>query len=438
MKNELLYVRDISFLCSPQNRMRNITFLISEGEALIFAGNYAQRSALSVLFRGDGREVSGDICIRGRGIKSFNRESFEKNGIFIVDKNSPYMKSLSISDNVSLLRKNSLRKFFYNDKLYELKLEKLFDRYGIKLDLKKPSDRLSRAEIAIINILRCISQGAELILLQDLSELFSEDMQTELLRIIDRIKENGISIIISDNHPERFFGIADGLYVFKHWTIAKKIEKPEDFCLFRDILMRGQVAGEIQHQERRLGRAVEIRFPGSGEIPITLREGEIRYLEGGFDDIETFWREISSFDENRISYSLNGKDISYSDIYDLISNRIVPFSYNDEIPDNLSIGDNIALPSIKRFSNKLGILDKDISSIFSEEWLMDGESLREDISGIRVLIYRWKLFHPVLLIAHNIFSSADLRDHKWIQKEILEMAERGTAVLIADTERPRF
>ena len=50
----------------------------------------------------------------------------------------------------------------------------------------------------------------------------------------------------------------------------------------------------------------------------------------------------------------------------------------------------------------------------------------------KILCYRWKLFHPRILIIHNILSRSDQKMKEWLSGQFLEMAARGTALILLE------
>ena len=108
------------------------------------------------------------------------------------------------------------------------------------------------------------------------------------------------------------------------------------------------------------------------------------------------------------------------------------------VMENLTKEDNILMPSYRKISSRLGFYRKASAYILKDNFLFeDGEDLEEidlERTGWKLVLYRWKLFNPRLLIVHNCITAADLWERDWIKKRLIEMAERGTAIILLENE----
>ena len=125
----------------------------------------------------------------------------------------------------------------------------------------------------------------------------------------------------------------------------------------------------------------------------------------------------------------------------LVRNRVAMMSCEilcGGVMENLTKEDNILMPSYRKISSRLGFYRKASAYILKDNFLFtDGEALGQidlERTGWKLVLYRWKLFNPRLLIVHNCITAADLWERDWIKKRLIEMAERGTAILLLENE----
>ena len=228
------------------------------------------------------------------------------------------------------------------------------------------------------------------------------------------------------------------------WKIAKKIYDPEQFPQASDIILRGTNAGEGSKKEKTKGVA-SIRINGlkAGErtVSIEVCKGEIVLVSREAAPIDCFWDQCQRSSDSGLEFIIDGKKVASHTMADLVKNRVGMISCEISrmgVMRNLTKEDNILMPSYRKISGRLGFYRKASSYILRDNFLFeDGEAL-DDIdfekNGWKLVFYRWKLFNPRVLIVHNCITAADLWERDWIKKRLIEMAERGTAVILLENE----
>lgn len=443
MKRELLSLKKLTIEgIHNHDMLYDIDLILRESECLCLTGAAHEKEVLSEYLSGKGKRISGSIRVLGRDLYLDDRKSFEKNKIFVIDRAAPYMNTLSIGENIFLLRRNSLKKFLIRESVVSSQTEYYFNKYKLLMHKDTPSDRLTTADKLIIAIIRCISQGARLILLYNVSAAFSQKEFSFLLSLIMDLKKEGIGILISDNNPDAFFSVSDRLIVFKYRRIAKKIYRQEDFYLTSHILL-GEVPLSSGKEKQKTDLPSSIVISGlktnGRTFNIHMSKGEILLLSGEAVPIDSLWDQFFLLTQLRPDYTISGTFLPYHSMAGLINHRIAMIS--STLPQaglmhNLTMADNILMPSYKKISSRLGFYKKASSYILRDDFLFEDGELPEDIdetvNAWKLVFYRWKLFNPKLLIVHNVITAAGLWERDWMKRRLLEMAARGTAILLLE------
>ena len=75
----------------------------------------------------------------------------------------------------------------------------------------------------------------------------------------------------------------------------------------------------------------------------------------------------------------------------------------------------------------------------TDDFLFDGEEKLEELTvgrdGMKLVLYRWKLYHPKVMILRNLFTAADLKERDWLKRMVAAIAARGTVVLLLENEQ---
>lgn len=445
MKKELLALKHVTLEGrSPNNRLYHIDLLLREGECFCLVSTMHQKEVLVEYLQGFGRSISGTIRIRGHEIAQADRLTLEKNKVFVISPGTPYISTLSIGENIFLLRRNSLKKLIINQQAILTQTKYYFKKYQIDLDPEMSSETLSGADKIIIGIIRSVSQGGRLIVLSDVSAAFSQKDMPRLTSVIEKLKEEGIGILVSDNNPKAFYNVADRLILFKHRKIEKKIYDRELFPLASEILLRGTKAEEkIQKEKAADHSSVQINRLKAGDQTISIQaaRGEIVLVSRESAPIDSLWHQCWQLTEGGPEFVIDGEVIPSHTMSDLVKHRVAMMSCEISLAglmENVTKEDNILMPSYPKISDRLGFYQKASSYILNDNFLFeDGDTLENlDLAkqGWKLVLYRWKLFHPRLFIVHNCITAADLWERDWIKKRLVEMAERGTTILLLENE----
>lgn len=448
MKRELLYLKNLTVEDENGGRLEDVSLLLREGECICMASTVQQKETLVRYFQGKGRKCSGEVEICGRRLEQDGKKAFEKQKVFVVGRNEPYMTNLTVGENVFLLRRNSLKKILLNEKAVESQADYYFQKFGIPLKAKT-SAGLSGRDKSLAAMIRCISQGAKVLVLCDFSGLFSST-EIEMMRaMIRRLKEEGVGILISDNNPEYFYPVSDEVIIFKHRRIAKKIYDPEDFPLGEQIILRGTepfVRGERKMAGSRMDGSSQPAVRISGQTAagknyeLQAEKGEILLVSLPAVQMEQLWESLFGRTPKLPLYEVDGKAVSWKSVDGLVRQGVA-FGYGGAegsgVIGTLSAEDNILLPSLRRISGKLGFYRREAEYIFRDNFLLEDREKLEDLErdALKLMMYRLKLQHPKVLILNNVFTTADLKERDWLRRMVTAVAGRGTAVILLENER---
>ena len=64
----------------------------------------------------------------------------------------------------------------------------------------------------------------------------------------------------------------------------------------------------------------------------------------------------------------------------------------------------------------------------------DIELLNPETEAWKIGIYRYKLFHPRVLILKNMLQNLNVREVAWLKRELREIVGRGSSVLLLENE----
>ena len=152
------------------------------------------------------------------------------------------------------------------------------------------------------------------------------------------------------------------------------------------------------------------------------------------------WSDILHSNAVQSRFELDGEIIAYKNIQELMKHRIALMEYGNhtEICENLTNEENILLPTYPRICPAFGFYQKQQKYILEDNFLgldrRDIELLNPETEAWKIGIYRYKLFHPRVLILKNMLQNLNVREVAWLKRELREIVGRGSSVLLLENE----
>jgi rhamnose transport system ATP-binding protein len=276
-------VRGISKRYGHTNALREVTLEIKPGTVHALVGeNGAGKSTLGKVIAGVVAADSGELLVDGqvRGYRG-PREALA-DGITIIDQEFALLWSHSVLDNVFLgqerqSRAARLRAF-----------QALQSRVGFNLDPGQIAGRLRVAEQQQVEILRAVSRGSRLIVMDEPTAALSRPEIASLLSLVTSLARNGVSIVYVSHALEEVLSIADVVSVLRDgrlvWT-HDAAEQTKD-SLVSAMLGRSLDAAFPPREPRTAEAPVRLSVRGLAragllsDISFDLHEGEILGLAG--------------------------------------------------------------------------------------------------------------------------------------------------------------
>lgn len=444
MKQEFLQFSDLYIKNEYQEQLNDLNVIFLEGETHLLWGNDNTPRIFADLFHGNSKILSGNIIMNGRKIEKCNRQTFEAGGIFLVDSQVELMDSLTLAENLFLLKNNSLKKIRLNQKALLIRTKELMEQYELELDVSGRVENLRAIEKVWFQLVRLADRKAKMLVLSGVTPICSRQDLRKLLSLLNKIREKGISLLIFDSHPEYFWELADDFYLMRGGCMIRKFWDKERF----DRYWYSAMESETEEREKNAGIADDnssCRFIWQNqkgeEISFEFDPGEIVYIRtNGWEQQQEIRKNLLGENGHKSKFESGSQKLMYDDCRILAENRIGFWGkepLKSEYFSNLSVRDNIMLPSVKKIS-RFGFYQRGERFIFHDKDFcpeldeIEKSSGMTDASVFMILCYRWRLFHPKILIVHNILSRADLEMRKWISEMLLDMAKRGTAVILLE------
>ncbi|MCG0276300.1 MAG: sugar ABC transporter ATP-binding protein [Thermosediminibacteraceae bacterium] len=436
-----------------------VDFRVKKGTVHALIGeNGAGKSTLMKILNGIYTPDSGIIKFKGKEIKLRSPYDAIKNGISMIHQELSPIPNMTVAENIFLGREPLIGRVpIVNDKEMINKTRELMRSLEINIDPCALMRDLSIANMQMVEIAKAISYNSELIIMDEPTSAISEKEVSHLFKIIKNLKEKGVSIIYISHRLDEIFKIADEVTVLRdgEYIGTESIEK-----ITREKLIEMMVGREIKQmfpkEEAPIGEVIlEVRnLTKRGvfyDINFKVRRGEILGIAGlmgaGRTEVVESIFGLSSYDAGEIY--IKGKKVKIKSPIDAIKNKIALITEDRKsglfLP--LSVRDNIIMASIDSYIKGPfidGVKVDEFCNKQIEQLKIKTPGLMQIVKYLsggnqqKVLIARWLLTYPEILILDEPTRGIDVGAKAEIHRLITKMAKEGKAIIMISSELPEI
>ena len=454
----LLEVEDVRKEFPGVVALDNVQFKLKRGTVHALMGeNGAGKSTLMKIVAGIYTPDSGSFKLRGVDIQLKNPLDALENGIAMIHQELNLMGPMSVAENIWIRREPTNKLGFINHGEMQRRTEELFKRLNIDIDPTVEVRNLSVANRQMVEIAKAVSFNSDVLIMDEPTSALTEREVDHLFRIIKALKAEGKGIIYITHKMNELFEIADEVSVFRD---GKYIATRQSSELTRDDIIRMMVGRDISQMFPKLtvpiGDVVlsvkNLTLNGVfKDVSFDVRAGEILGIAGlvgsGRSNIAETIFGVTPASSGTIS--INGKEIKMSEPAIAMANGMA-FLTEDRKETGcfllLDIQENTQMAVLQNKYVKYGFvqqaqLAKD-SNDMAATLRVRTPDMQEPIINLsggnqqKVLISRWLLTKPRILILDEPTRGIDVGAKAEIHRLVSELARDGVAVIMISSEMP--
>ena len=205
----------------------DVSFTLKKGEILGFAGLAgAGRTELMQAICGLSKRIKGDLYIDQKKVKIENYNQAKANGIvYVSEDRGKYglIIDMSIAQNISLPQ---LQNFSNRYHILNLRKEqKTADRYIKEVDIKAPSNdflvtNLSGGNQQKVSVAKALALHPKILIMDEPTRGVDVNAKAEIHKIISKLTQQGLSIIMVSSELPELIGMCDRTYVMRNGKIS--------------------------------------------------------------------------------------------------------------------------------------------------------------------------------------------------------------------------
>ncbi|XEC94657.1 sugar ABC transporter ATP-binding protein [Paenibacillus tarimensis] len=434
----------------------NIQLKVRKGTVHALMGeNGAGKSTLMKIIFGIYTPNAGTIRFKGQQVKMNGSKDAISLGISMIHQELSPVPYMTVAENIYLGREATRFGWVNKKKMLE-DARKLFESLNINIDPSAKMIDLTIANMQMVEIATAVSHNADLIIMDEPTSAITDKEVEQLFRIIRSLKERGVTIIYISHKMDEIFRISDDITVFRD---GQYVDTKPAAQLTQDMLIQMMVGREIKQvfhkEEVEIGDVLlsvrNLSRKGKFEnVSFEVRAGEILGVAGlmgsGRTEVIESLFGIDPPDDGEIC--IKGEKVKIRVPADAIRHKMGLLTEDRKITGAflpLSIRDNMIISSIDNFLGK-GVLRKklveDTCSLFVKRLDVktpDLDQLIVNLSGgnqQKVLLARWLLNNPDILILDEPTRGIDVGAKAEIHKLMSRLAETGKAIIMISSELP--
>ena len=242
----MLEVREITKKFGDLVANDKVDFTIGVGEIHALLGeNGAGKSTLVKMLYGSLQPNGGEILWKGQPVKINSPAEARHTGIGMVFQHFSLFDSLSVADNIALSLDGE-----YTSKEIADKAQELSQSYGLPLNPDSIVGDLSVGERQRVEIVRCLLQNPDLIILDEPTSVLTPQEADNLFVTLERLKSEGRSILYISHRLDEVRRLCDRATVLRHGKVVGECDPSKETA---SSLANMMVGGEVENISRQSG-----------------------------------------------------------------------------------------------------------------------------------------------------------------------------------------
>ncbi|MEW9612784.1 sugar ABC transporter ATP-binding protein [Shinella sp. S4-D37] len=436
----------------------DVQFKLKRGTVHALMGeNGAGKSTLMKILAGIYTPDHGEIRLRGHDIELKSPLDALENGIAMIHQELNLMPFMTVAENIWIRREPKNRFGFVDHGKMRRMTAELFKRLKIDIDPETEVRHLSVASRQMVEIAKAVSYESDVLIMDEPTSTLTEREVSHLFEIIRDLRNHGIGIVYITHKMNELFEIADEFSVFRD---GKYIGTHASTDVTRDDIIRMMVGREITQmfpkEEVPIGDVVlsvkNLTLKGVfHDVSFDVRAGEILGLAGlvgsGRSNVAETIFGVTPASSGTIE--INGKPVNIDSPNTAIRNRMAFLTEDRKDTGCLLILDvleNMQIAVLQDKFVKSGFVqERELSRVceeMSRKLRVKTPNMYERIENLsggnqqKVLIGRWLLTNPRILILDEPTRGIDVGAKAEIHRFVTELARDGVAVIMISSELP--
>lgn len=383
-------------------------------------------------------------------------------GIGVVHQERNLVPAFSVAENIALQSLPRHRGIVDKRAVRELATECL-DQLELQFDLDRPVSELSVAQMQLVEIAKALATHSKVLLLDEPTSTLTPEEADRLYAVVRRLVDRGSSVVLVSHKLEEVFAVADTVTVLRDGRSVAE-GRPLSELTRGDVvdLMVGRAFKDLEPNAKRsvdrsgppaLKLAGVATSEGHAGISLTVHPGEILGLYGlvgaGRSELARALLGLGAVTAGEVRVC--GERVAITSVSEALRRYRIGYVTENRKEEGVfleqTISRNVAVTVWSRLAKWGVVRDKSEDSLLAD--YVDRLGIR--VSGPRQLagqlsggnqqklsLAKWLAADCSILIIDEPTVGIDVRTKVALHNVIVELAERGLAILLITSDLPEM
>ncbi|RXJ70623.1 sugar ABC transporter ATP-binding protein [Veronia nyctiphanis] len=437
--------------------LKGVNFTLKKGEVHALLGqNGAGKSTLVKVLNGFHSRDSGNVSMFGEEVEFTTPKSAQRKGIAMVYQDLSLVPSLSVADNIYLNHPDMNMSLFSN-RTREKMTTPILELLGVNIQASDLVETLSLGEQQLIEIAKALAVDAQIIVLDEPTASLSSKETQELFKVIETLKQRGITIIYITHYLADVMQICDSVTVLRDGhTVLKTTTRETSIPMLVEAMLGDKSdtyfnwlsTRQVVENKVPLLELKEVSNNHLNDISLTVMPGQVVGLAGllGSGRTEILEAIYGITPPSSGEILINGKPVQISSPKDAIQNGInmVPEERRTQgLVLDFSVSDNILMASFDRIA-KSSVINKGSGQTIVENTMkklgVKAESAKQAVRFLsggnqqKVVIGKCMSTNANVLLLDDPTFGIDINAKYEIMKIVDQYVAQGHGVVFVSSE----
>jgi inositol transport system ATP-binding protein len=458
MSDYVLRMQKISKRFPGVHALDNVELNVKKGTVHALMGeNGAGKSTLMKCLIGIYAPDEGTIEYNGEKITVLSTHDALSKGISMIHQELSPIPQMTVAENIFLGREPVKWNGLVDMKELNRRTKELLDRLGIPVVPDKKMVQLSIANTQLVEIAKAISYESALIIMDEPTSAITEAEVANLHNIIRSLRAKGVSVIYITHKMDEVFKICDEVTVLRD---GRYVDTSPIQVLTHDLLIQKMVGRELTdmfHKEETPigGPILEVKnYSGKRfrNVSFEVRKGEIFGVAGlmGAGRTELLETIFGVHPKTSGELFLHGKKVEIRQPRDSIAHGMSLLTEDRKLTGlylNATVRDNISIANLLKYLSGPFVRFRKVAvdcERMRQTLRIKTPSLLQRVRNLsggnqqKVLLARWLLTEPDVLILDEPTRGIDVGAKAEIYRLMVELAKSGKAIIMISSELPEI
>lgn len=238
MSDYPIEMKDIVMEFSGVRALDGVDFTLKKGEIKGLVGkNGAGKSTLMKIINGVYTQTSGTLKFFGKEITKNTSVKEREKSVSMIYQDYSLVGEMTVTQNI-FLNDEPQKGLFIDDKYCIEKVRSFFKSLDLNIDPIEKVRNLSTGDMQLVEIAKAIIKNTNVILMDEPTAALDAEATIKFFQIIEKLKSQGYSIVISTHHLKQIMEICDSVTVIRDGKIAMNKQ-------ISDVTLQGIIASML-------------------------------------------------------------------------------------------------------------------------------------------------------------------------------------------------